>query len=485
MNKIISICADGASVMQGKFKGVVTQLKQAIITERKRQIQDIPMAMRLDKDKEFHSMYRILGVHCVCHRFALVLSDCISKEFIPPVVVTLLRKLYEYFSKSGKRKRGLQKVIKQLNDARTGGPMNVIEDPDDALEKIIQLEIRRVKLPKRVVLTRWLGCEACVNVIIGSRNAYALYFDHETTPESERIREQINNNAVFIWYYFLADIIPILTRMNVLFQSTLPLSHLLFEKVEAAKSQLILYVGQEPREELLFEGLVTEDTIFGPGVESFVTGCRSGNVEYGDNAGHLTRKKVAEIKLQMYSCVKYMLENLDARFPKKDLEIYKVVRAVDPQLRKRTKLSNDTHGKCVSKLLRMFEVPLHGFIEPKRVLQSHTVFMTSQTVTDLVVQCFVLDSNGNHDENAIYTFYFELMKFGGDCYEWCKFALFCLIIATGNAISERGFSAMSAVHSKNRSELGLDQVFASMLVAFNGKSYKDFYEEMNRDSTEL
>ena len=24
-----------------------------------------------------------------------------------------------------------------------------------------------------------------------------------------------------------------------------------------------------------------------------------------------------------------------------------------------------------------------------------------------------------------------------------------------------------------------------MLVAFNGKSYKNFYEEMNRDSTEL
>jgi hypothetical protein len=43
---------------------------------------------------------------------------------------------------------------------------------------------------------------------------------------------------------------------------------------------------------------------------------------------------------------------------------------------------------------------------------------------------------------------------------------------------------MSAVHSKTRSELSLDQVFASMLVVFNGKSYKD-YEEMNRDSTEL
>jgi hypothetical protein len=243
--------------------------------------------------------------------------------------------------------------------------------------------------------------------------------------------------------------------MNVLFQSTLPLPHLLFEKVEGAKrkSQLMLLVGQEPRKELLFEGLVTADTIFGPGVESFVTGCWSGNVEYGENAGHLKRNEVAEIKLQMYSCVKYMLENLDPRFPIEDLEIYKLVRVVDPRLRKYATLSDETHGNCISKLLHIFEAALHGFVDPKRVLQSHMVFLTSSTVNDLVAQCFVLHcNNGNHDENAIYEFYYELMKFGGDCQEWCKFALFCLIIATGNAISERGFSAMSAVHGKNRSD---------------------------------
>jgi hypothetical protein len=62
MNKFISICADGASIMQEVHKeGVVTQLKQSII----------------------------------------------SKEFIPPVVVALLRRLHEYFSKSGKRKTWL------------------------------------------------------------------------------------------------------------------------------------------------------------------------------------------------------------------------------------------------------------------------------------------------------------------------------------------------------------------------------------------
>jgi hypothetical protein len=37
---------------------------------------------------------------------------------------------------------------------------------------------------------------------------------------------------------------------------------------------------------------------------------------------------------------------------------------------------------------------------------------------------------------------------------WALFALFVLVFPTGNAISERGFSAMGAGHSKQRSELG-------------------------------
>ncbi len=94
----------------------------------------------------------------------------------------------------------------------------------------------------------------------------------------------------------------------------------------------------------------------------------------GENAEHLKRNKVAEIKLQMYSCVRYVLENLDARYLRKDLEIYKVVRVVDPRLRKTTKLNNGTRGKCLSKLLRIFEVPLHRFVDPKRVLQSHELY---------------------------------------------------------------------------------------------------------------
>ena len=49
---------------------------------------------------------------------------------------------------------------------------------------------------------------------------------------------------------------------------------------------------------------------------------------------------------------------------------------------------------------------------------------------------------------------------------WALFALFVLAFPTGNAISERGFSAMGAVHSKQRSELSRAQVLAHLMLEF-------------------
>jgi hypothetical protein len=58
-------------------------------------------------------------------------------------------------------------------------------------------------------------------------------------------------------------------------------------------------------------------------------------------------------------------------------------------------------------------MPLHGFIEPKKVLQSHSAFLTSVSAAGILGQCFVLDANGNHAEEQIYEYYYELAKLGG------------------------------------------------------------------------
>ena len=43
---------------------------------------------------------------------------------------------------------------------------------------------------------------------------------------------------------------------------------------------------------------------------------------------------------------------------------------------------------------------------------------------------------------------------------------------------------MAAVHNKSRSELGLGHVLASLLAQFNGKSYAEFFKEVDRGSKE-
>ena len=487
--------------MQGIHKGVVTQLKAQITALRvsKQNAILLSASHRLRLFGNFHAMYGIVGVHCVCHRFALVLTDCLNKGLVPPEPVLLLRKAYEYFCKSGMRKRNLKKFVKEVNlerkeAANRGAPgAGVIEDPDDDLHRIIRLECARVKLPKKVVLTRWLGCELCVNVMIGARDAYVRYFkweaeikatDSRDVDKSKAIflRDQLVDNGTFVWFYFLADIIPILTRMNVLFQATLPLPHLLYEKVQGAKDEIKFMFGQEPRDDILSTADLDADTRFGPATESFFNGCQAGRQKYGERGGVLRPHEISDLKEKMLLCAHFMLENLSERFPHEDLYVYEILRVVDPRLRRRPKLGKRTHADCVRALLHVFEIPLHGFIEPKKVLQSHGAFITSVSAADILGQCFVLDANGNHAEEQIYEYYYELAKLGGETYEWCKFSLFCLIVATGNAISERGFSAMAAVHGKSRSELGLPHVLASMLVAFNGASYKDFCEQINKDS---
>ena len=62
------------------------------------------------------------------------------------------------------------------------------------------------------------------------------------------------------------------------------------------------------------------------------------------------------------------------------------------------------------------------------------------------------------------------------------FALFVLVFPTGNAIAERGFSAMGATHTKQRSELCREQVFANLIIGFNGPSVTEFSAQLDIES---
>ncbi len=69
---------------------------------------------------------------------------------------------------------------------------------------------------------------------------------YETSETGEQINDLLQDNTIIAWYTCLMDVLPVLTGMNVLFQSTLPLPHLLYDRVMAAKNVLISMVGQGP-----------------------------------------------------------------------------------------------------------------------------------------------------------------------------------------------------------------------------------------------
>jgi hypothetical protein len=117
MQLITGIFSDGCSVMLGKWKGVCTCLRKAIQHLRKSILRAI---MATDKTRSAISIHPAMGVfvvHCVCHRFALILHDAIKAEYVDPDFVLLLQMLYTYFGCSPRRKLALRKVVKAHNES--------------------------------------------------------------------------------------------------------------------------------------------------------------------------------------------------------------------------------------------------------------------------------------------------------------------------------------------------------------------------------
>jgi len=86
----------------------------------------------------------------------------------------------------------------------------------------------------------------------------------------------------------------------------------------------------------------------------------------------------------------------------------------------------------------------------------------------------VVEARRLHPKDTdIHKFYDSLLS-NSDLTHWCKFAALVLILPTGNAISESGFSIMAYTKSKYRNALGPYLLDAQLLAHANGSSVLDF-----------
>lgn len=79
-------------------------------------------------------------------------------------------------------------------------------------------------------------------------------------------------------------------------------------------------------------------------------------------------------------------------------------------------------------------------------------------------------------DTDIHEFYDSLLS-NGDLAHWCKFAALVLILPTGNAISESGFSIMAYTKNKYRNALGPYLLDAQLLAHANGPTVSDFAKQ--------
>jgi hypothetical protein len=151
----------------------------------------------------FHRKRYVDVIHCVCHRLALILSDAIKgtkayNPVIPDAVINLLNWLHTYFAKSPKRKNALRKLLhiknRDLREERARGeregrrfplPLITVRNPDDDLEEVLKVHEERHKLPRRVVLTRWLSSADAVKVVLTSHDTYTQFFSFEQSEKAE------------------------------------------------------------------------------------------------------------------------------------------------------------------------------------------------------------------------------------------------------------------------------------------------------------
>ena len=181
----------------------------------------------------------------------------------------------------------------------------------------------------------------------------------------------------------------------------------------------------------------------------------------------LVPEQVLHLKQAFYKLFVHCLEQIDCRFPPENMESFRLMQVIDPMVVQgplpRQKIGVDDLAVVVGKLLHTFEVSLHvaGFASLEQIQNCFTIFRVSELCSDLWREMTnehresALRGEKSIDNTSIYAYYRQLLLQMPNLKPWAMFALFLRVFPTGNAISERGFFAMGATHSKQRSELAI------------------------------
>ena len=170
-SKLMGLGTDGVSAITGRVNGLTGQL------------------LRVDP--------HIVNIHCVAHRLALCTSQAAERLPALKEYQETLTSLFYYFKGSASRCQNLADV------------QFILEEPKLKVKEIHQV--------------RWFSFYSALQTVYRSMEALLSYFDsadYRKDPKAVGLHNKLSSKLFLYITYMMMDIMPVVTKLSLLFQKT-------------------------------------------------------------------------------------------------------------------------------------------------------------------------------------------------------------------------------------------------------------------------
>ena len=397
---MIGLAADGANNVTGKHNSVASLFKK--------------------------DCSNLVIVKCVCHSFALCSSYACLK--IPSSVESTIRDIYNYISNSPKRIDQFEKIA-----------------------GLLEITPKKILHPSQ---KRWLSLECVVVRILELYEALKVYFGFQANIDgidnSKLILNNLNDHIFHLYLNFLSYVLPIVNKLNRLFQSEQPQIYRLHEDVKKLVYTILdnfikpLHLKNTQIENINYKhphNLIEEDNMY--------LGAAVGQYLVDENI------HPQEIKKFKTNCLSFYIELVDQIYKRFDFknEILKNLAMLEPK---------KICGKEITSLVPLYKLfpnlvdnsDLQNLDNEFREIRNlNFVDMFGETLKNINGQDFwktVLQTKCNDDVLA-----FPLMS---------KFVFNVLSLPHSSANVERTFSQININKTKSRNRLNVETLEGILLA---------------------
>lgn len=363
-----------------------------------------------------------LAIKCACHSCALAVSHACS--LLPRNLEQVIKECYNYFALSSKRCLEF-KEFQEFSESKQYRMLRFYD-------------------------IRWLSFGACVERLLNQWNALKLYFTSQYSVDrlqaSQFLFEQLSDPITKLYFAFLNYILSLVNKLNVIFQSEAPIIHKFHANCTLAYTS-ILSCFVKP---VLLKGNVTEIDVRNPANHLPLNQLYMGT----DAARLLVSDAYKNVKKEMigacfHRCQQFLVElcsQLKKRLPLNH-PLVRQLSFLNPQLA--------ISGTIASIADVAAEFPQVIPIENLQSLDQEWRQMSfDEEISELADQCAALPTEEFWANVALNEKYQVVGRFAK--------AMLCLPIS--NADSERVFSQLNLIKTKQRNRFSTEGVASLIFV---------------------